>query len=76
MMYREPTCGDIGEIIEVTDYDPSPDIEDRHWIKQRLIGIEDRERFRYIAGYTMDSVEDSLLSGDYDAWDYARIPIV
>ena len=75
-MYREPTSDDIGKIIEVTDYDPNSDIEDRHWIKQRLIGIEDRERFRYIAGYTTDSLKDSLLIGDYDAWDYARILII
>lgn len=75
-MYREPTSDDIGRIIEVTDCDPNSDIEDRHWIKQRLIRIEDRERFRYIAGYTTDSLKDSLLIGDYDAWDYARILII
>lgn len=64
MNYREPTKADIGKIVEVTDFEP--DTKERWWFKQRLIGIEDRDDFKFVVGL-------SVQSGDYDAWQYARI---
>lgn len=71
MSYREPTKADIGKIIEVTDFEP--DTKERWWLKQRLIGIEDRDEFKFIASPLSDSVESSIQAGDYDGWQYARI---
>lgn len=71
MSYREPTSEDIGEIIEVTDY--GPEVENRHWMKQRLLRVEKGLGYEFLAGCTYDTVQQSLESGDYDGWFYARI---
>lgn len=72
MTYREPTAGDIGKIIDVSEY-PQDDRRCR-WRERSLVAIQEcptRNLFR--CGYTWRTPEETLANNETILWEYARI---